>query len=110
LACVDLAGGGSPLPRCRGLVKQAGESFFSRASALDLSPADVFRITITSFMDAFNFDIRALMKSCVHHLLPSGHLVPFCAYNLLYRDGRVPLPPLTGVAPQRRPREVVELS
>jgi hypothetical protein len=27
-------------------------------------------------------------------LLPSGHVVPFCAYNTLYRDGHVPLPPL----------------
>ena len=62
--------------------------------AEELSPADVFRITTTSFMDAYNFDIRQLMKSCVHHLLPSGHLIPFCAYNLLYRDGHVPLPPL----------------
>ena len=76
------------------------ESFFRRALAQDLSPADVFRITITSFMDAYNFDLRALMKSCVHQLLPSGHLIPFCAYNLLYRDGRVPLPPLRDAVPQ----------
>lgn len=110
LPIVELSSVSSPAATSDDLVKQAGESFFRRAMALDLSPADVFRITITSFMDAFNFDIRALMKSCVHHLLPSGHLVPFCAYNLLYRDGRVPLPPLTGVVPQRRPREVVELS
>ena len=34
------------------------------------------------------------MKSCVHHLLPSGHIIPFSAYNVLYRDGHVPLPPL----------------
>ena len=34
------------------------------------------------------------MKCCLAHLLPSGHVVPFCAYNTLYRDGHVPLPPL----------------
>ena len=73
---------------------QLAASFFRRCVAEELSPADVFRITTTSFMDAYNFDIRQLMKSCVHHLLPSGHLIPFCAYNLLYRDGHVPLPPL----------------
>lgn len=77
------------------------ESFFRRALTQDLAPADVFRITITSFMDPFNFDIRALMKSCVHHLLPSGHLIPFCAYNNLYRDGHVPLPPLGDVVTAR---------
>jgi uncharacterized radical SAM superfamily Fe-S cluster-containing enzyme len=111
------SGGVLPMLPVDNFVKDAGESFFRRAMAQDLSPADVFRITITSFMDAFNFDIRALMKSCVHHLLPSGHLVPFCAYNLLYRDGRVPLPPLVSVpvaggggASTRQPREVVEIS
>lgn len=70
------------------------ESFFSRALSEDLAAADMFRITTTSFMDAYNFDVRQIMKSCVHHLLPSGHLIPFCAYNLLYRNGHVALPPL----------------
>jgi uncharacterized radical SAM superfamily Fe-S cluster-containing enzyme len=70
------------------------ESFFSEALNQNLAASDVFRITTTSFMDVYNFDIRQLMKSCVHHLLPSGHLIPFDAYNLLYRNGRVPLPEL----------------
>jgi len=68
--------------------------FFARAMKSDLGNADMFRITTTSFMDVYNFDIRQLMKSCVHHLLPSGHLVPFCAWNVLYRDGHVALPDL----------------
>jgi hypothetical protein len=70
------------------------EEFFSRALAEDLAPEDVFRITTTTFMDAYNFDIRQVMKECVHFVLPSGHLIPFSAYNLFYREGRVPLPPL----------------
>lgn len=70
------------------------QEFFSRALAEQLSPADVFRITITSFLDAYNFDVRRLMKCCIHHVLPSGHVIPFCAYNVLYRDGHVPLPEL----------------
>ena len=70
------------------------EEFFQRALAEDLDPEDVLRVTTTSFMDAYNFDIRQLMKSCVHHVLPSGHLIPFSAYNVLYRDGHVPLPEL----------------
>ncbi len=72
---------------------QAGD-FFGRALAEQLSPADVFRITITSFLDAYNFDVRRLMKCCIHHVLPSGHVIPFCAYNVLYRPGHVPLPAL----------------
>ncbi|HEV7221547.1 MAG TPA: hypothetical protein VGN42_02540, partial [Pirellulales bacterium] len=70
------------------------QEFFSRALAEQLSPSDVFRITITSFLDAYNFDVRRLMKCCIHHVLPSGHVIPFCAYNVLYRDGHVPLPEL----------------
>jgi uncharacterized radical SAM superfamily Fe-S cluster-containing enzyme len=70
------------------------EEFFQRALAQDLGPEDVFRITTTSFMDAYNFDVRQEMKACVHFVLPSGHVVPFSAYNLLYRTGRAPLPPL----------------
>lgn len=77
----------------------AALEFMNRALAEQLGAEDVFRITITSFLDAYNFDVRRLMKCCVHHVLPSGHIVPFCAYNTLYRNGHVPLPPLRTVAP-----------
>lgn len=73
----------------------AAQDFFARALAENLDPEDVFRITITSFLDAYNFDVRRVMKCCVHHILPSGHVIPFCAYNTLYRTGIVPLPELT---------------
>jgi 7,8-dihydro-6-hydroxymethylpterin dimethyltransferase len=72
------------------------DEFFRRILAEDVSPADVFRITTTSFMDAYNFDVRQVMKDCVHFILPSGHIIPFSAYNLLYRDGLVPLPQIRG--------------
>ena len=72
----------------------AAQEFFTRALSETLDPEDMLRITTTSFMDVYNFDIRQLMKSCVHFILPSGHLIPFSAYNVLYRDGHVPLPPL----------------
>jgi uncharacterized radical SAM superfamily Fe-S cluster-containing enzyme len=75
-------------------LESIAEEFFRRVLAEDVSPADVFRITTTSFMDAYNFDVRQAMKDCVHFLLPSGHIVPFSAYNLLYRDGLVALPAL----------------
>lgn len=72
----------------------AATEFFMKALSEELSPSDVFRITITSFLDAYNFDVRRLMKCCIHHILPSGHVVPFCAYNVLYREGHVTLPML----------------
>ncbi len=80
------------------------EEFFRRALAEDLAPEDVFRITTTSFMDAYNFDVRQEMKACVHFVLPSGHLIPFSAYNLLYRNGHVPLPELTSAQTPAAPR------
>ncbi|MCA9030322.1 MAG: radical SAM protein, partial [Planctomycetaceae bacterium] len=68
--------------------------FFANAMNETLSPQDVFRITITNFLDAYTFDTRRLMKCCTHHILPSGHVIPFCAYNVLYRNGHLPLPEL----------------
>ncbi|MDZ4688763.1 MAG: radical SAM protein [Planctomycetaceae bacterium] len=79
-------------------VAAAAEEFFQRALTEQLDPEDVFRITITSFLDAYNFDVRRVMKCCVHNVLPSGHVIPFCAYNTLYRTGIVPLPELTRMA------------
>ncbi len=75
-------------------VETAAAAFFARALAEQLAQSDVFRITITSFLDAYNFDVRRLMKCCIHHVLPSGHVIPFCAYNVLYREGHVVLPAL----------------
>lgn len=71
-----------------------GQEFLQRAVANKLGARDLFRITITSFLDAYNFDLRRLMKCCTHHVLPSGHVIPFCAYNVLYREGHVALPAL----------------
>ncbi len=82
---------------CSGNATSLADSFFERALTETLDQRDVLRITITSFMDAYNFDVRQVMKSCVHFLLPSGHVVPFSAYNVLYRDGHVPLPRLSDV-------------
>ena len=71
------------------------DEFVVKALAEKLNGTDVFRIVLVAFLDAHNFDVRRVMKCCIAHMLPSGHLVPFCAYNTLYRDGHVPLPPLT---------------
>ena len=71
------------------------EQFFAQALQKQIGGEQLFRITITSFLDAYNFDVRRVMKCCTHHVLPSGHIIPFCAYNVLYRNGHVPLPPLT---------------
>ncbi len=70
------------------------ERFLAAALAEKLTGAEVFRITLTAFLDRYIFDVRRVMKCCIAFLLPTGHAIPFCAYNTLYRDGQVPLPPL----------------
>jgi uncharacterized radical SAM superfamily Fe-S cluster-containing enzyme len=95
------------LHKGEGAVSEAAvaEEFFRRALLEDLAPEDVFRITTTSFMDAYNFDVRQEMKACVHFVLPTGHLVPFSAYNLLYRTGHATLPPLIAAPRKNRRRQ-----
>ena len=52
-----------------------------------MSAGDVFMINVTGFMDAHTFEVRRVMKCCIHELLPDGRLVPFCAYNTVgYRE------------------------
>ena len=46
----------------------------------------VFRVLIMAFMDAGNFDVRAMKKSCVHIVQPDGKIIPFESFNLFYRD------------------------
>lgn len=74
---------------------QSVEAFLQGVIAQSVGARDMLRITITSFLDMYNFDVRRVMKCCTHHVLPSGHIIPFCAYNVLYRDGTAELPELS---------------
>ncbi len=56
-----------------------------------LTYANVFRILIVQFMDAYSMDVRSVKKSCIHIVHPDGRIIPFDTYNLFYRD-RPPLP------------------
>lgn len=47
---------------------------------------NLFRIIIMNFMDAYDFDVRAVKKSCVHIVNKDGNLIPFENMNLFYRD------------------------
>jgi len=76
------------------------DEFVVKALAEKINGQEVFRVTLTAFLDVHNFDTRRVMKCCLAHILPSGHVVPFCAYNTLYRDGHVALPPLADAARQ----------
>ena len=47
---------------------------------------NIFRIAIVEFMDAHNFCISRVKRSCVHFVTPNGQIIPFETYNLFYRD------------------------
>jgi uncharacterized radical SAM superfamily Fe-S cluster-containing enzyme len=100
---LESAGGCGCGPNGCGPADPSLDEFVVKALAEKLNGAEVFRITLTAFLDVHNFDTRRVMKCCLAHLLPSGHVVPFCAYNTLYRDGHVPLPPLADEASARQP-------
>ena len=52
----------------------------------ELGYANVFRVIIMQFIDAYAFDVRSVKKTCVHIVHPDGRLIPFDTYNLFYRD------------------------
>jgi uncharacterized radical SAM superfamily Fe-S cluster-containing enzyme len=47
---------------------------------------NLFRIIIMQFIDAYNFDVRAIKKSCVHIVNKDNKIIPFETMNLFYRD------------------------
>jgi hypothetical protein len=49
----------------------------------------LFRIAIVEFLDAHNFCLARVKRSCIHFVTPEGHLIPFDTYNLFYRNGRI---------------------
>lgn len=57
-----------------------------RVEAPGLSYSNLFRIIIMNFLDAWNFDVRAIKKSCVHIVNKDYKIIPFETMNLFYRD------------------------
>lgn len=47
---------------------------------------NLFRIIIMRFIDAWDFDVRAIKKSCVHIVHKDGRVIPFETMNMFYRD------------------------
>ncbi len=43
-------------------------------------------IMIQPFPDPYTFNVKQVMKCCIHELLPDGRIIPFCAYNNIYRE------------------------
>jgi 7,8-dihydro-6-hydroxymethylpterin dimethyltransferase len=54
--------------------------------APSLSYNNLFRVIIMQFIDAYNFDVRSVKKSCVHIVDKDYKIIPFETMNLFYRD------------------------
>ncbi|WCM41030.1 radical SAM protein [Flavobacterium sp. CBA20B-1] len=57
--------------------------------APNLGYDNLFRIIIMQFIDAHNFDVRAIKKSCVHIVNKDNTIIPFETMNLFYRDDKI---------------------
>ena len=55
--------------------------------APNLGYDNLFRVIVMNFMDAYDFDVRAIKKSCVHIVNKQGKIIPFETMNLFYREG-----------------------
>ncbi len=56
--------------------------------APNLGYDNLFRVIIMQFIDAYNFDVRAIKKSCVHIVDKDYKIIPFETMNLFYRDDK----------------------
>ncbi|MFA6088405.1 MAG: radical SAM protein [Candidatus Woesearchaeota archaeon] len=50
---------------------------------------NTFRVSISSFIDVYNFDLKSMQKECVHVITPDFKKIPFSAYNMFYRDSKL---------------------
>jgi hypothetical protein len=47
---------------------------------------NTFRVTVVSFLDGYNFDLKSIKQECVQFVTPDLKRIPFSTYNLIHRD------------------------
>jgi len=45
-----------------------------------------FMVSISSFVDKYNFDEKSIQRECVHFITPDLKRIPFSTYNMIYRN------------------------
>lgn len=63
----------------------ASFAFKSKEEKLKYINKNTFRVSVSSFIDRYNFDQKSMMKECVHVVTPDYKRIPFSAYNMVYR-------------------------
>jgi uncharacterized radical SAM superfamily Fe-S cluster-containing enzyme len=56
-----------------------------KPGVLDQLKDQALRIVIKPFMDPYTFDLKRVMKCCIHVIRTDGKMIPFCVYNNLHR-------------------------
>jgi uncharacterized radical SAM superfamily Fe-S cluster-containing enzyme len=69
------------------LMKGIPKDFFNKSDKqkYDYVDKNFFRISITSFIDKYNFEAKSVKKECVHVITPDLKRIPFSVYNMLHR-------------------------
>lgn len=47
---------------------------------------NTFRITISSFIDRYDYDATSIRRECAHVITPDLRRIPFSAYNMVHRE------------------------
>ncbi len=64
----------------KGLLKATVQE---RVKFIDTS---TFRLTVSAFIDRYNFDMKSVQKECVHVITPDLKRIPFSTYNMIHRS------------------------
>jgi hypothetical protein len=57
----------------------------SREKKMAFVDEHTFRISVSAFIDVYNFDMKSIQKECVHVITPDLKRIPFSAYNMIHR-------------------------
>lgn len=58
----------------------------SEKEKIEYVSENTFRISVTSFVDAYNFDMKSMKKECVHIITSDLKKIPFSSYNMIHRS------------------------
>jgi len=58
----------------------------SKDKKIEFVDENTFRISVSSFIDAYNFDMKSMQKECVHIITPDLKRIPFSSYNIIHRS------------------------
>jgi len=73
---------------CMGFLKNLIPKDFTKKDAdgkIGFVNDDTFRVTVNSFVDPDNFDLKSMQKECVHLITPDLRRIPLSAYNMVHR-------------------------